>query len=161
MSDLVDRLTNLLKENNMTLATAESCTGGMIATTITHKPGASDIFDRGFITYSNQAKIDMLGVTETTLSDFGAVSAETAQAMAKGAIKNSNAGVAVSVTGIAGPGGGSKNKPVGLVYIGSALKDGDCGTIECQFEGTRTEIREASTQAALKHIITILEGGIA
>ena len=157
MSDLVDRLTELLKENNMTLATAESCTGGMISATITHKPGASDIFERGFVTYSNQAKMEMLGVTDVVLSSFGAVSAETAQSMAKGAIENSNAGIAVSVTGIAGPDGGTDKKPVGLVYIGYALRGGSSGSVECNFSGSREQIRSATCIEAIKQLIAVLE----
>jgi nicotinamide-nucleotide amidase len=102
------------------VATAESCTGGMVAAAITSVPGSSQVFDRGFVTYSNDAKRDMLGVSEHLLNSHGAVSAEVAVAMAKGALKNSKANIAVSITGVAGPGGGSDAKPVGLVHFACA-----------------------------------------
>jgi len=157
MPDLVETLTELLKQKSITLTTAESCTGGMLGATITHKPGASEVFERGFITYSNQAKIDMLNVPEEPLSKFGAVSAEIAELMAKGALENSTAGIAISITGIAGPDGGTDKKPVGLVYFGYALKGGSSGSIEYQLEGTRDEIRSQAVTIALKHIVTVLE----
>lgn len=103
-------------------ATAESCTGGMIAAAITDIAGSSDVFDRGFITYSNEAKMEMLSVSPQTLKIHGAVSHETAQEMASGALAKSRAGIALAVTGIAGPGGGSADKPVGLVWFGIAVK---------------------------------------
>jgi nicotinamide-nucleotide amidase len=104
------------------LATAESCTGGMIAAALTDIAGSSTVFDRGFVTYSNEAKVEMLGVSPATLAAHGAVSAETAAEMAAGALARSRAGVAVSVTGVAGPGGGSAEKPVGLVWFGIAVE---------------------------------------
>jgi nicotinamide-nucleotide amidase len=104
------------------LATAESCTGGMIAAALTDIAGSSTVFDRGFVTYSNEAKMEMLGVSSATLAAHGAVSAETAAEMAAGALARSRAGVAVSVTGVAGPGGGSADKPVGLVWFGIAVE---------------------------------------
>lgn len=104
------------------LATAESCTGGMIAAALTDIAGSSTVFDRGFVTYSNEAKVEMLGVSPATLAAHGAVSAETAAEMAAGALARSRAGVAVSVTGVAGPGGGSADKPVGLVWFGIAVE---------------------------------------
>jgi nicotinamide-nucleotide amidase len=105
------------------LATAESCTGGLVATALTEIPGCSHVFDRGYITYSNAAKQQELGVPADTLREFGAVSEETARAMAEGALKNSKADYTVSITGIAGPDGGSDDKPVGLVHIAAARKD--------------------------------------
>jgi nicotinamide-nucleotide amidase len=104
------------------LATAESCTGGMIAAALTDIAGSSTVFDRGFVTYSNEAKVEMLGVSPATLAAHGAVSAEKAAEMAAGALARSRAGVAVSVTGVAGPGGGSAEKPVGLVWFGIAVE---------------------------------------
>ena len=131
----------------MKLAAAESCTGGLVASKITALSGASNIFERGFVTYSNEAKIDLLGVNPKTLIDYGAVSAETAHEMAIGAIANSRADIAVSITGIAGPGGESKDKPVGLVHFGYALKNGAAGSMEQLFTGNRTEIQERAANA--------------
>ena len=111
-------LVKSLKSLNYKIATAESCTGGLVAKMITDVSGSSAVFEYGVVTYSNRAKTDLLGVSETTLATFGAVSEETAKEMALGALKLSGADIAVSVTGIAGPGGGSTEKPVGLVYIG-------------------------------------------
>ena len=157
MQDLVEKLTALLKENKMMLVTAESCTGGLLAATMTHKPGASEVFERGFVTYSNEAKHEELGVPEDILEKFGAVSAETAEMMAKGALENSHAGIAVSITGVAGPDGDTDKKPVGLVFFGYALKGGSCGSVEYKFEGNREQIRVTSTMTALKHLISVLE----
>lgn len=157
MQNLIETLSRALKAKGIKLVTAESCTGGLLAAAITHKPGASDIFDRGFITYTNQSKMDLLHVAEVVLSSFGAVSAETAEAMAKGALQNSNAGLAVSITGIAGPDGGTDKKPVGLVFFGYALKGGSSGSIKCQFEGNRQQIRSAAATKALEHLLTVLE----
>ncbi len=106
------------------IATAESCTGGMIAAALTDVAGSSAVFERGFVTYSNQAKVEMLGVAIDTLRDNGAVSLQTAAEMAQGAVRHSKADIGVSVTGIAGPGGGTPEKPVGLVYLAFAGKDG-------------------------------------
>lgn len=154
---LVERLSTLLKDRKMMLATAESCTGGLLAAAITSRPGASAVFDRGFITYSNEAKMDMLGVSEATLKKFGAVSAQTAEAMAKGAITHSRAKISASITGIAGPDGGSPGKPVGLIYFGYALKGGSAGSVECRFCGSRDDIRSATVNMALSHLIEVLE----
>jgi len=156
--DLVDKLSEKLRERKWKLVTAESCTGGMIATAITDKAGSSEIFDRGFVTYSNQAKMDCLDVSAQTLKKFGAVSQETAIEMAKGALKNSEANMAVSVTGIAGPDGGTPQKPVGLVHIGYGLKGGVTQAKTCNFSGlSREEVRLNTTQQALKILISILE----
>ncbi|WP_312528650.1 CinA family protein [Paracoccus sp. (in: a-proteobacteria)] len=110
----------LARQRGVMIATAESCTGGLIAAALTEVAGSSDAFDRGFVTYSNEAKMEMLGVKAQTLADFGAVSDQTAREMAAGALAHSRAGIAVSVTGIAGPGGGSVDKPVGRVCFGIA-----------------------------------------
>ena len=159
MQHLVEQLSNLLRGKNMKLVTAESCTGGLLAATITHRAGASDVFERGFVTYSNEAKIDELDVSEEIIASHGAVSAETATAMAEGALKNSRANLAVSITGIAGPGGGSDEKPVGLVYFGYALKGGSAGHIKKIFgdENQREKIQVQACITALKNLISILE----
>jgi nicotinamide-nucleotide amidase len=117
-------LLKLFRERGWKIATAESCTGGLVAAALTEIAGSSDVVDRGFVTYSNDAKEAMLDVPATTLKRHGAVSAEAAAAMAAGALKNSRADAAVAVTGIAGPGGGSKQKPVGLVYFAAVSRDG-------------------------------------
>lgn len=114
------RLLERLRERSMTIATAESCTGGLIAGLITEIPGSSAVFDRGFVTYSNDAKATMLGVHADLIAEHGAVSAEVARAMAEGALVHSGADIAVAVTGIAGPDGGSPEKPVGLVHLAAA-----------------------------------------
>lgn len=119
-SDLLD----LCRSRGLKLATAESCTGGLVAAALTEIPGSSHVVDRGFVTYSNDAKQAMLGVPEATLRTYGAVSRQTAEAMVKGALAHAQADVAVAITGIAGPGGGSAEKPVGLVHIAAASRDG-------------------------------------
>ena len=117
------------RERGLKLATAESCTGGLIAAILTEVPGSSDVFERGFVTYSNEAKTEMLGVSAALIEKHGAVSAEVARAMAEGALRNSRADIAVSVTGVAGPGGGTAEKPVGLVHFGAARSGGErCST---------------------------------
>jgi nicotinamide-nucleotide amidase len=118
------RVLALCRARGLRIATAESCTGGLVAAALTEIAGSSDVVDCGFVTYSNEAKQKMLGVLAHMLKRHGAVSAETAAAMAKGALKNSQADIAVAITGIAGPGGGSKQKPVGLVYFAAASRDG-------------------------------------
>lgn len=151
VDDQVRRLALILTKRQKKLATAESCTGGWIAQSITDLPGSSAWFDRGFVTYSNQAKIEMLGVKPEMLAQFGAVSAETAAAMASGALARSDADFAVAVTGIAGPDGGSEEKPVGTVYIAWA-GNGRVLVEKFRFAGTRGEIRIRSVMAALKGI---------
>ncbi len=157
MQDLVKTLTNLLKEKNMKLVTAESCTGGLLAATITHRPGASEVFERGFVTYSNESKHEILNISQVLLDSYGAVSAEVAQSMAQGALKNSKADLAVSITGIAGPDGGTENKPVGTVFFGYALKGGSAGSLEHHFEGDREKIQSTASVTALKHLIRVLK----
>jgi nicotinamide-nucleotide amidase len=115
---------DLCRARGLKIATAESCTGGLVAAALTEIAGSSAVVDCGFVTYSDAAKQKMLGVPAATLRRHGAVSAETAAAMAKGALQNSQADISVSITGIAGPGGGSKQKPVGLVYFAAASRDG-------------------------------------
>jgi nicotinamide-nucleotide amidase len=122
LGELADRFLKACASHKILAATAESCTGGMIISILTDIPGSSSMVDRGFVTYSNDAKIEMLGVSPATLDAHGAVSRETALEMAVGALARSHAGIALSVTGIAGPDGGSAEKPVGLVWFGLALK---------------------------------------
>ena len=124
LREAAKRVLKLCRARGLHVVTAESCTGGLVAGALTEIPGSSDVVDRGFVTYSDEAKREMLGVPMATLKRHGAVSAQTAKAMAVGALKNSRADLAVSITGIAGPGGGSKQKPVGLVYFAVASRDG-------------------------------------
>lgn len=156
-TELVEKLSNHLEAQDIMLATAESCTGGMIAAAMTERAGSSAVFERGFVTYSNEAKIEALGVDETIIAQYGAVSPKTALAMALGVLDYSRADLAVSVTGIAGPSGGSEAKPVGLVYIGVAKKGGVSEAFEHHFEGDRTTVRKQTVSAALTHLIDLLE----
>lgn len=137
------------------MATAESCTGGMIAAALTDVAGSSAYFDRGFVTYSNEAKMQMLDVNPVTIQVFGAVSEQCARLMARGAYAHSNADIAVSVTGIAGPGGGSDDKPVGTVYIGLATAD-EAFVHHHVFDGDRASVRQQTVNAAIKHVIDYL-----
>jgi nicotinamide-nucleotide amidase len=130
------------------LATAESCTGGLIAAALTAIAGSSDVVDRGFVTYSNEAKNQMLGVPMATIEAVGAVSREVAGLMASGALERSRACIAVAVTGVAGPGGGSAEKPVGLVWFGLAVRDAEVCVEHRIFPGDRTAIREATVAHA-------------
>jgi len=133
-----------------TLATAESCTGGMVAAALTDIAGASDVVERGFVTYSNRAKSELLGVPAALIARHGAVSAETAAAMAEGALAKAPVDLAVAITGIAGPSGGSPDKPVGLVYFGVARRGGKSKTERKIFKGDRAGIRHAATVRALE-----------
>lgn len=135
------------------IATAESCTGGLIAASITEIAGSSEIFDRGFVTYSNESKNKLLGVPKSLLEEYGAVSKECAIAMSEGALIHSNATLTVAVTGIAGPGGGTNAKPVGLVYIASAKQGITTQHQEHHFSGSRSAIRYKTTEAALKLLL--------
>lgn len=141
-------LTKLLIKKKYTMTTAESCTGGMIAARMVNAPGVSAVLKSGFITYANEAKEELLGVSHDTLEKFGAVSRETAEEMAEGAVKAAHTDAAVAVTGIAGPDGGTKEKPVGLVYIGVNVR-GNVEVREYHFSGNRQKIRESVTAAAL------------
>lgn len=141
-------LTKLLIKKKYTITTAESCTGGMIAARMVNAPGVSAVLKSGFITYANEAKEELLGVSHDTLEKFGAVSRETAEEMAEGAVKAAHTDAAVAVTGIAGPDGGTKEKPVGLVYIGVNVR-GNVEVREYHFSGSRQKIRESVTAAAL------------
>ncbi len=145
---LARKLLMAYESRHLTLATAESCTGGLIAALLTEIPGSSAVLERGFVTYSNAAKREVLGVRLVTLRKYGAVSEEVARAMAQGALKRSHARVAVSVTGIAGPAGGTKAKPVGLVYIAVATKR-KVFAQEFRFKGTRRKIRLEAMRSVL------------
>lgn len=146
-----------LKRRGWMLATAESCTGGMIAKTITDMAGSSAIFERGFVTYSNESKRELLAVPSEMIDACGAVSAEVAAAMALGALEHSNADIAVSCTGIAGPDGGTPQKPVGLVYIGIAAKNIAAKSFEYRFAGDRGAIRTQTVEAALDRVAEALK----
>jgi len=145
------------REKKLRIAAAESCTGGLIGGLLTEIPGSSDVFERGFVVYSNRAKQDMLGVPGDLIADMGAVSEAVARAMAEGAVENSNAHMAVAVTGVAGPGGGTKMKPVGLVHIAAARENrsilheahrfGDIG---------RSEVRMKAVEAAVELLARLL-----
>lgn len=145
-----------LKACKATLVTAESCTGGWVSQAITSLSGSSVVFECGFVTYSNDAKERLLGVSADTLATFGAVSAETAQAMAEGALRNSSATVSLSVTGIAGPEGGTPEKPVGTVWFGWAMRGQAPVTDHQCFEGDRESIRAQSVVYALDGLIKML-----
>ena len=146
---LEEKIVHLLKEKGYTITTAESCTGGLLAGRILNVSGASEVYNEGHITYSNEAKERLLGVNTDTLKVYGAVSAQTATEMALGAAKVANANVGLSTTGIAGPGGGTKEKPVGLVYVGCAI-NGEVVVEECHFRGTREEVRNAAVESVLQ-----------
>ena len=132
------------------MTAAESCTGGLIAKAITDHAGSSRVFWGGFVTYSNEAKIDLLGVNPQSLKKYGAVSSETVRSMAEGALSKSRADCSVAVSGIAGPGGGSEEKPVGTVWIGASLRDHKTASCKYNFEGDRESVRLQATIEALK-----------
>ena len=141
-----------------TLATAESCTGGLVSGALTEIAGSSDVVDRGFVTYSNKAKQQMLGVPAATLEKFGAVSAETAEAMARGVLANAPVDLAVSITGIAGPGGGNAEKPVGLVHFACAARNGRLDAAAMRYGDIgRSVVREKSVLQALKMLREMAE----
>jgi nicotinamide-nucleotide amidase len=158
---LAEKVGKMLLSKGLLLVTAESCTGGGVAETVTTVPGCSNWFERGFVTYSNRAKQEMLNVSSGTLNTYGAVSEQTALEMAVGALNHSHATVSLAVTGIAGPDGGSPEKPVGLVWFAWALKESRSATISSfsaksqLFKGDRTSIREQSITFALNGLFTI------
>jgi len=153
---LVGRLADLLQEKKLYLATAESCTGGLIAGACTDLAGSSNWFERGFVSYSNQAKTELLGVDAALIARRGAVSEPVVQAMAQGALAHSHAQVAVAVTGIAGPTGGHRAKPVGTVWFGFAVP-GRLITEKQLFAGDRAAVRAATVQHALKRLVELLQ----
>ena len=146
-----------LKARGLRLATAESCTGGWVAGAVTAIAGSSEWFDRGFVTYSNDAKMEMLCVSAATLEAFGAVSEQTAGEMAAGALAHSHAQLALSITGVAGPGGGSVEKPVGMVCFGWAGEGGAPLVITRNFSGDRESVRRQSVICALQGVVERLE----
>lgn len=148
-------LANLMLKRQWMLATAESCTGGMIAAACTDLAGSSAWFERGFVTYSNEAKSHMLGVPAELIVTHGAVSEPVARAMASGALQHSRAQVALSVTGIAGPSGGSPDKPVGTVWFGWATPDGLWSEVK-RFEGDRAAVRNATLHHSLSRLVELL-----
>lgn len=155
MYDAARELVNVLKEKKLSISAAESCTGGLFAAAIVSVPGASDVFNESYVTYSNEAKMKNIGVRGETLKEHGAVSEQTAKEMAAGCARASGAELAVSITGIAGPDGGSPKKPVGLVYTGCAL----CGRVFVEkniFKGDREQVRNAAAKQALEFALEIV-----
>jgi nicotinamide-nucleotide amidase len=155
----VPAFVDFLRERGFRLVTAESCTGGLIAKLVTDVAGSSDVFWGAFVTYSNDAKTRCLGVSEDTVRRFGAVSRETVEAMARGALAASGASACIAVSGVAGPGGGSPEKPVGTVFIGARAGEGRHREEEFHFCGTREEVRRASAYKALAFVEELLRGG--
>lgn len=152
-------LLDLCRMRKLTVATAESCTGGLVAGALTEIPGSSDVVDRGFVTYSDEAKRAMLGVKATTLATFGAVSKETATAMAVGALERAGVDLAVAITGIAGPGGATPGKPVGVVHFAVAARDGRILHRECRFGAIgRGAVRQRSVVEALRMLTELARG---
>jgi nicotinamide-nucleotide amidase len=158
LRDRAKRLLDLYRTRGMRVAAAESCTGGLLAAAFTAIAGSSDVFECSFVTYSNEAKQQLLGVPAATLRRYGAVSAETAAAMAKGALKRSSADCAVSITGIAGPSGGSKKKPVGLVHFAAASRTGKTLALRRMFGDVgRQRVRELSALEALALLARLVQ----
>lgn len=155
---VAERLIADLASKGAMMVTAESCTGGLIGASLTDISGSSAVFERGYITYSNEAKMSNLGVSEEALIQFGAVSGEVAEQMAKGAVQASKAEFGISVTGIAGPGGGTEDKPVGLVYIGLAADDGRSKVIRHLFTGDRSAVRQQTVDTALTEMLDWVSG---
>ncbi len=156
MKKLAEKVGEVLKAHGMMLATAESCTGGGVAQAITDIAGSSDWFERGFVTYSNTSKVEMLGVRQSTLDAHGAVSEATIREMAAGALAHSRANISVSISGIAGPDGGTAEKPVGMVWFAWALRDGEVHARLHHLTGNRAAVREQSMQIALKGVLNLL-----
>jgi nicotinamide-nucleotide amidase len=157
MRDAAERVLHACRKRGLKVATAESCTGGLVAATLTAIAGSSDVVERGFVTYANEAKREMLGVPWDALLGHGAVSDPVARAMAAGAIARSGADLAVSVTGVAGPGGGTAEKPVGLVHFGGARRGFDVVAERHVFPGDRDAIRRVSVITALTILASLAE----
>ena len=156
MTDILEKVSKKLHENNLSLVSAESCTGGWVAKQLTDLSGSSAIFDRGFVTYSNQSKQDMLGVSNETLEHYGAVSEQVVIAMVEGALENSQASIALSISGIAGPDGGTVDKPVGTVCFGW-MKRGEKAIANTQLLlGDRDQIRKQAVDFSLSELIKII-----
>ena len=152
---LPDKISNMLKNQKLVIATAESCTGGLIAHTLTNISGSSEYFDRGIVSYSNRAKMELLDVPEDMLKKYGAVSMEVAKSMAKGVRIKSNVDIGISTTGIAGPTGGSKEKPVGLVFI-AVSTERNTVVKKFNFSGDRSQNKESTCNAALDMLLNVL-----
>jgi nicotinamide-nucleotide amidase len=158
LRDLSETVLGACREARLRLATAESCTGGMVAAALTDIAGSSDVVERGFVTYSNEAKTELLGVPSEMIAAHGAVSAQVATAMVQGALARAPVELAVSITGIAGPGGATKGKPVGLVYFGIARKGGAARVERHNYQGDRASIRAAATERALELLLEAVKG---
>lgn len=155
---LAEQVGQMLKARGLMLATAESCTGGWIAEAVTMVAGSSDWFERGFVTYTYISKREMLGVSDATLGSHGAVSEQTVREMVQGALARSHAQVAVAVSGTAGPGGGTPEKPVGTVCLAWAIRDGGLCSETQHMAGDREAVRKQSVEHALKGVLRLLEG---
>lgn len=155
ISHAAEAVLSHFRSRRLRLATAESCTGGLVAAAVTALAGSSDVFERGFVTYSNEAKRELLQVPAMLIQSVGAVSEEVAASMAQGALRQSHADVAVSVTGIAGPGGATPDKPVGLVWFGAAVRGGEARAERALFAGDRTAVRAQAVLHALRLALRI------
>ncbi len=153
----LQQLTARLRERGLMIATAESCTAGLVAKLLTDPAGSSSWFDRGFVTYSNESKIEMLGVSEQTLNDYGAVSRETVREMVAGALDSSHAQAVLAISGIAGPSGGSTEKPVGTIWFAWAAGDRRVEE-KMRFDGDRDAVRTQAAQYALSGMVDVLDG---
>jgi nicotinamide-nucleotide amidase len=158
--DLAAAIGRSLKTRGWLLASAESCTGGWIGQCVTMVPGSSAWFDRGFITYTNDSKVEMLGVRNETLQSHGAVSEQTVREMVQGTLARSHAHIAAAVSGVAGPSGGTAEKPVGMVCLGWGVRDGVVHTITLQLSGDRNSVRRQSVIAALEGVKRLADAGI-
>ena len=157
MFNILEKVSKRLHENNLSVVSAESCTGGWVAKQFTDLAGSSAIFDRGFVTYSNQAKQDMLGVSIEALDKYGAVSEQVVIEMVEGALKKSQADIALSISGIAGPGGGTEKKPVGTVCFGWMKKGNKPHVKTIIFKGDRDEIRRQAVDFSLNGVLEIMD----
>jgi nicotinamide-nucleotide amidase len=153
--EILNKISNILKEKKLKIATAESCSGGLISHNITNISGSSEYFDRGVVSYSNNAKKELLDVSEDILEKYGAVSKQTAKEMAEGIRKKSSVDIGIATTGIAGPTGRTKDKPVGLVYIAISTND-DTFVKKFQFSGSRLENKKSTCNAALKMLLDLI-----
>ena len=157
MNQLAAQVGAALHEQGLMLATAESCTGGGVATAVTEIAGSSAWFERGFVTYANQAKMDMLGVLPSTLLRYGAVSEATVREMVEGALQHSQAHIALAVSGIAGPGGGTPEKPVGTIWFAWGIKGETSVALSYLLAGDRAEIRQQAVHIALQGVIDLIQ----
>jgi nicotinamide-nucleotide amidase len=159
MNDLADRIAAQAKRRGARLVTAESCTGGWVAQVLTSVAGSSQWFERGFVTYSNASKEELLGVGKATLETHGAVSEETAREMALGALERSRGTLTLAITGVAGPGGGTREKPVGTVCFAWATRDGGASAETRRFDGDRDAVRRQSVTHSLARVLRMLDEG--